>query len=983
MVTFREKPMKSFLQFSKESKKPIVEKKPWMENKHFELVTQDTITRVVDECIASGLYGFDLETTGLNTTLFEGRTKDRIVGFCLSPDGEKGYYAPVRHIGEGAKHNIPLSKIEPEIRRLANSDAVAAFHNGKFDQEFLQFNGGEPMGEWDNPKQWEDTLILAYLRDSRAKRKGLKYLSATELQAEMIELHQLYPADHPASQGYNFAELDPGWAPVIWYAGSDAICTYNLFKVLHPQVVAPKVGHSQKIVYDIEKMCCAATRWMERCRVHIKQEKVRELIQLGQKELFDSIKSVYDFCLEHLGRDVAPAWWHVLAEGVKYIDENGNQTKESIPPIFDPMNIDMDIRLQIEEAKKVVDHNNKQATWVQSVALKRIADLENKTIEKELSNGEVHEFPVQYDVMSATQLGPLMVEMEIPDIRRTEKSKQVMTTAAEMDRLTELHGDTFPFMARIKRFREVQKALSTYLLPLRLQKDGGDADDQTSTIKIEYNAWKVDTGRFNTPGSKQPHLDGGTSYPMHGTPATYDQKRPECLRRVRETIAARKGKMMAALDFSGVELRIVTNLSKEPKWVPEFFRCSECSKTFEQGDGTYTPEAPPAFCPRCGSDKIGDLHTKSAIAFYGEDSQNDAKSFKLLRNKAKGVNFALCYGGSGKAVCRTINCDDNEGWRIYKQFTETYKGLQNWWKKQHEFARKYGYVLTAFGRKYPVPDILLPKYEKDKFGQRKDNGAFIAKAERNAVNGPIQATSADITKLAMALIYKECKKRGWLHKVLMIITIHDELVFEIDLDILEEALEVFQNIMARNSPLMKLKWAIPLTLDTELGFDWTVPWNLKDFVYDKKEWPEDLKPYFPQAIAATLAKNGGNSEEGSETPAENPTENSPIQEMGLPAITPKIPVETNSAPPSSKVATSPATEGIPNLKPGEVYVHHLRGSLRQGTVEKLAQVLHICRDRGSHPIEIRSSDGEQVIWKSTSFTINPIQFSILAEEKGV
>ena len=154
----------------------------------------------------------------------------------------------------------------------------------------------------------------------------------------------------------------------------------------------------------------------------------------------------------------------------------------------------------------------------------------------------------------------------------------------------------------------------------------------------------------------------------------------------------------------------------------EYFRCSSCDNTFEAGDGKSTPEEPPAFCPECGSDKIGDLHTLTSIALYGE---TDGKR-KDKRQIAKSVNL-LSVMGSGKAVQRTTGVEENEGARIKNQFDSTYKTLKGWWDVQRAFARKTGYVLTPFGRKYPVPDILLPRRDKE---TGRSNGMFISKAGR-------------------------------------------------------------------------------------------------------------------------------------------------------------------------------------------------------------------------------------------------------------
>ena len=84
----------------------------------------------------------------------------------------------------------------------------------------------------------------------------------------------------------------------------------------------------------------------------------------------------------------------------------------------------------------------------------------------------------------------------------------------------------------------------------------------------------------------------------------------------------------------------------------------------------------------------------------------------------------MSYGGTGKAVQRTIGCSAEEAEEKFKKFTSTYSELTRWWSKQHNFGRKHGYVKTGMGRVQPLPDI------------NSDDFRFKSKDERKAVNGP-------------------------------------------------------------------------------------------------------------------------------------------------------------------------------------------------------------------------------------------------------
>lgn len=775
-------------------RRPDVKPKLWMADCELILGTKENLDQCINECINAPLkaYGLDLETTGLDQRVFDGRTRDTIVGVCLAPTKDKGYYFPIAH-QEGAEHNIPWRIMGDALERLfdLSVEACPVFHNAGFDQEFLEFNGfKERLGEarWDSRKGWHDTLILRYLLNPRDKGgRGLKHLSNVLLEREMIELDDLMP-DAPDK---NYSKLDPSWDPCVLYASADAMNTLGIWEILYNEYQeAPQ--HSA-LIYTLERGCLLATRFMHRNRVYIDRETALSYSQQGQKLWFDSLIEVLDGASELLGRDVTPNYIKILKGELK--GENK----------FDPMEVEgMSYKVRVDEARKEASRLYEEKT---TVVTKSVAILG-----KDAGTEEV-EFPFVYDVLSPQQIGLLFRELEVPGLKASEKSGQVVTSKDVLEEVIKDASEDFPFMAKVKTFRELGKAMGQYLIPF-VEDVGPDG-----TLKPKFDQFSADTGRFSCKTNSKPWKvkDGGCRVPFQGIPATYDPNKPEAIAKMRKCVAVRDDDWwLAAIDYAGVELRLVTNLSGEPLWVKAFFECSECGKQFNrevQEDGF--PQAPPAICS-CGSDKIGDLHTITAVAFYGEGAKKQ-DDWKKKRGHGKTCNFALSYGGTGKAVQRSIeNCTAEEGEEKYKLFTKTYKTLTKWWSSQHQLGRKKGYVTTGFGRVQPLPDINSKIF------------SLQSKDERKAVNGPVQGTSADITKLAMGLIYAEVKKRGWEDRFKMILTVHDEVVFEIHKSILKEAVERVCHLMTRNPLIQKQNWAVPLLVDVELGKDWTVPYDLKD-----------------------------------------------------------------------------------------------------------------------------------------------------------
>lgn len=995
-------------------------KHPWMAHKRFILVTEGNLTECIDACIngVNKRFSLDLETTGIDNRVFNGETKDKIVGVCLSGDGMTGWYIPLRHQNTktnptAAKHNIPFMTFDREFRRLMaavdGGKVVAVFHNAKFDQEFLEFNGHGAYGNWDVPRHWEDTIILAYLRHSRARKKSLKILAGSPaedptqeqialmggrgLGMKMYELSDLFPKPEKGRVvEYDYSKLDPSQEGPLIYGCSDGICTWLLADLLIPEVLSPKKhSYDQRVIYTVEKLCVVATRWMERNLLQTDPNKVMELIKLGQQEWFNAVMEVYRAAGVILGRDVMPGYYKVLK-----LNPPGATTGGFVPD--DHLNL---LNQQVERAKRL---ENGPIGYPNPMG---VATARGKT------------WPLVYDVNAPQQLGQMFEEMAVPGLKYTEKSGQVMTAKAELERVIDEAADRFPFMVLIKRFRETNKALTSYLYPMLEH-----VDPSNHTMRISFNAHKVDTGRFSTPAkerelesAKTKEIAGWPEINLQSMPAGYDPKRPACMTRLRECVVARPGYYIVAIDFSGEELRLVTNLSGEPKWLEEFFHCTGCNRKFPQGQPGKTPVAPPSRCPNCGSDKIGDLHTLTALSIYGQDAGNRA-DWKKLRGNAKGVNFALCYGGGGNAVVRACSVDKNEGWRIKNAFDETYLGLKKWWAGQHRFANEHGFVLTAWGRIYPVPDIWSAER------------MWIEKAKRNSVNGPIQGSGADIIKIAMGKVYLECKKRGWLDLVKMVATMHDELVFEMHGSIIEEAIAVLTPVMTSNSLIMGKNWPVPMTTDCEIGLNWAVNWDLNgmrhrevrfdgdkkvkepkkpsrdDFIDDddgfqkalaaypnKKaaweamphSWPAELRQHFTNLGPA--GKGAQQSPPQMVPPAPVPASLSlsaevQPQEMPGPETSPEIAERVMLVVDEGPVV--PVYHPPSAMKSGETYDFTLRGALTPGMCANLAEVINACQHGGTKKLRLLLPDGTVLQgWSDTDYFIIPNQFYWQADARGL
>ncbi|MEL1266282.1 DNA polymerase I [Pseudoxanthomonas putridarboris] len=276
-------------------------------------------------------------------------------------------------------------------------------------------------------------------------------------------------------------------------------------------------------------------------------------------------------------------------------------------------------------------------------------------------------------------------------------------------------------------------------------------DPDTGRVHTSYHQAGAATGRLS---STDPNLQ---NIPI----------RTDDGRRIRKAFVAPPGRKLVACDYSQIELRIMAHLSEDPGLV----------RAFEAG---------------------ADIHKATAAEVFGRRLEDVTGN---ERRAAKAINFGLMYGMSAFGLARQLGISRGEAQDYIGTYFSRYPGVRDFMERTRQQAREHGYVETVFGRR-----LYLEYITKGTQGQR-------AGAERAAINAPMQGTAADIIKRAMVSV------DAWLaehrERALMILQVHDELVFEAEADFVPTLLE---EAPARMSAAAQL--SVPLVVDSGVGDNW-------------------------------------------------------------------------------------------------------------------------------------------------------------------
>ena len=193
-----------------------------------------------------------------------------------------------------------------------------------------------------------------------------------------------------------------------------------------------------------------------------------------------------------------------------------------------------------------------------------------------------------------------------------------------------------------------------------------------------------------------------------------------------------------------------------------------------------------------------DIHAATAARIYGMPMEEVSKD---LRRNAKSVNFGIIYGISAFGLSEQLGISRKEAAALIDEYFSQYPDIKNYIDKNIAFAREHGYAQTLLGRRRYLADI------------NSRNASARSFAERNAVNMPIQGTSADMIKIAMIRIYREFQRLGLKSK--MILQVHDELVFDCYKPEEQQVRAIVEDAMLNALPL-----SIPIEVSIDAGSNW-------------------------------------------------------------------------------------------------------------------------------------------------------------------
>ena len=236
----------------------------------------------------------------------------------------------------------------------------------------------------------------------------------------------------------------------------------------------------------------------------------------------------------------------------------------------------------------------------------------------------------------------------------------------------------------------------------------------------------------------------------------------------RKAFVPEDNKIFISADYSQIDLRVLAHISEDAKFIEAF------------KDGA-------------------DIHSATAREIFNIPRSEPVPD--NLRSAAKSINFGIVYGMSPFGLSKQLNIPFGKAKEYIDGYFKRYSGVKLWMKQIVKQASEDGYVRTITGRIRYIPELYSANIQTRNAG------------ERIALNTPVQGSSADIIKTAMINIYNEIKLKGY--KSLILLQIHDDLLFEVPDEETENMISIIKDKMENSLPL-----SIPISVDIKTGRNW-------------------------------------------------------------------------------------------------------------------------------------------------------------------
>ncbi|MFO7727231.1 MAG: DNA polymerase I, partial [Desulfonatronovibrio sp.] len=347
----------------------------------------------------------------------------------------------------------------------------------------------------------------------------------------------------------------------------------------------------------------------------------------------------------------------------------------------------------------------------------------------------------EFNIRSTQQTAAVLFEDLGLKSKRKTPGGAYSTSNVVLETMKGIH----PIVRLILEFRTLEKLRSTYLAPLP-DKIGLDGRLHTT-----FNQLATATGRLS---SSSPNLQ---NIPIRG----------EFGPRMRACFTSAPGKLLAAADYSQIELRILAHMSKDPNLLDSFSRAE-------------------------------DIHTRTAGLLFEKDISEITTD---ERRKAKTINFGLLYGMGPQKLSRELTISQDEAKKFIRIYFSKLDRVRKFYDDIEKYASEKGYVTTIAGRRRLLPGI------------NSRNANLVQQARRMAINTVVQGSAADVIKKAMLAVDRDEKlqKLG----AVLILQVHDELLIEVDKARAEEAGARLAHVMSTVE-----EFDVPLLVDWGMGQNW-------------------------------------------------------------------------------------------------------------------------------------------------------------------